>query len=129
MVHSMRHGVASLTGQSLHDIAQAWENAGQWRILVILLWMRRIAPNRNNHDALANAIDFVLRFLGKRFIGIFFDALGGLFDHRQEEMGMLIEIAKDSTYASPGKLQAAIYGLSGSHYYNVDRYNDIDRIA
>lgn len=128
MTHAIRFGVQSLEGKSLTDIAQAWENAGQWRMLVILMWMRRLSPSRNDVQAISNAIDFAFRFLGKRSIGLFFDAMGGFFEHRQEEMSMMIQIARESNYASPGKLQAAIFGLSGSHYYNVDRYAEFDRM-
>lgn len=127
-MHALRYGVDTIEGKSLTNISSAWENAGQWRFLVILLWARRIGPHRHDREKMAHAIDFAFRFLGKRFIGIFFDILGGFYDHKQEEMTVLIEIAKESKYMSNGRIQAAIFGLSGSHYYNHQRYAEIDLV-
>lgn len=125
-IHAVRHGTDSLGKDSIASISAAWEEAGSWRFLVVMLWVRRLYPNKDHHDRVGNAIDFVFQFLGKRFIGVFFDHMGGMYEYKARDAAVLIEIAKRSKYVSNGRLQAAIFGLSGSHYYNRNRYLEIE---
>lgn len=127
-IHSVRYGVNTLGDESVAQFFKAWEEAGNWRFLVVMLWVRRLYPHKDNLDRVRNAIDFVFRFLGKRFIGVFFDLIGGMYEHKPRDAAVLIEAAKNSAYASNGRLQAAVFGLSGSHYYNHNRYQEIELI-
>lgn len=127
-VYSLNYGTETFSEESIASISSAWEEAGTWRFLVVMLWARRLHIHKDNMDKMGYAIDFVFRFLGKRFIGVFFDLVGGIYGHKPRESAVLIEVAKKSAYVTNGRLQAAIFGLSGAHYYNRDRYLEIELI-
>lgn len=131
MQFALTRGVEDMNLQMTERVAQAWEKAGNWRILAVMMWLRRLShierddPDRFM-DLLPRAVDLVLRFMGKRFIGIFFDGLGLLVRHDENKVIEIARMARNSTYSSKGRTEAAIFGISGAHYYDPDRYEKIE---
>ena len=131
MQFALTRGVEDMGLQQAERVAQAWESAGQWRILAVMMWLRKLSHIERSDpeklmEVLPGAVDFVLRFMGKRFIGIFFDGLGLLVRHDEHKVIEVARMARNSAYSSKGRTEAAIFGISGAHYYDPARYDKIE---
>ena len=128
----MENGFEELSREETIEIAHAWEAAGNMRMLALLMWLRRISQYVESSDEdeinhyLKNSIDFCFKFFGKRFIGLFFDGIGLVFSYNSTKMISIARMANESPYATKGRIEAAIFGISGSHYYHPDQVKNFE---
>lgn len=121
-------GVEDLDYSAAQSIADAWERAGSWRLAMLMMFLRKIGRHPDIDTALPRGIDFVFRFMGVRFIGLFFDGLCSIYRYDTVKAKALYRICKHSPYHSLAKEEAALYGMTGSHYYNPERYESIEQM-
>lgn len=127
-------GAEALTDRDSKSVALAWEGMGGQRMLFLMMWLRRLAQGLEASESegrqeaiIQNAIDFAFRYFGLRFIGLFFDGLGLLFRHNSTDQLQCLALAKESPYATRTRLNAAVLGMSGTHYYYEERYQELQK--
>lgn len=124
---AIRRGVEDFDHRQAEAVAAAWEAAGPWRPLMVLMWLRILGQLERDEperlmEHLRGAIDFVFRFMGKRSTGVFFDGLALLVRFDEQTHVKILRLAQSSPYATRGRMEAAVHGMTGSHYFDPDRY-------
>lgn len=125
---AIEKGVEDIDFKTKTEIAEAWEHAESWRFAMVLMWARRISRHSDEEEALHRSIDFAFKFLGVRFVGLFFDVLCTLFHHDPEQTKRIYQIARQSPYITKANEEAALFGMTGSHYYSPERYRQIENL-